>query len=134
MFQYELSRSYPVSRQALFRALTDAAVLKQVWGVQRITVDARPGGKTDAEYITDGQDWSLTLTYNDVVPNERLRWVTRFKSFPSKETKVSLFFKEAAPGAELTVRMENFETAEERDANRQAWEHGLTVLAGILAP
>jgi len=129
---YELSRTYPVSCEVLFRALTDATVLKKVWGVQRIAVDARVGGKTEAEYIAGGQDWSFTLTYTEVVPNERLRWVTHFKSFPTKETKVTILFGAAGEGTELTVRMENFETGSERDANRQAWETGLTTLATIL--
>ena len=129
---YELSRIYPVSPDVLFRALTDATVLKKVWGVQEIAVDARAGGKTEAQYIAEGQDWSFILTYTEVVPNERLRWVTHFKSFPTKETKVTVLFRAAATGTELLVRMENFETASERDANRQAWEKGLTTLAIIL--
>ena len=129
---YELSRTYPVSCEVLFRALTDATVLKKVWGVQRIAVDARVGGTTEAQYIAGGQDWSFTLRYTEVVPNERLRWVTHFKSFPRKETKVTILFGAAGEGTELTVRMENFETGSERDANRQAWETGLTTLATIL--
>jgi len=129
---YELSRTYPVSRDVLFRALTDATVLKRVWGVQRIAVDARAGAKTEAEYRDQGQDWSFTLTYSEVVPNERLKWVTHFKSFPTKETKVTVVLTAVETGTELTVRMENFETPSERDANRQAWEQGLTTLATIL--
>ena len=43
---YELSRIYPVSQDVLFRALTDATVLKKVWGVKEIAVNARTGGKT----------------------------------------------------------------------------------------
>jgi len=31
-----------------------------------------------------------------------------------------------------TIRMENFENAEERDANRQAWQRGLDTLADIV--
>jgi len=57
---YELSEIYPVSRERLFRALTDATVLKKIWGVQQITVDARVGGRTSAVYIDGGQDWSFT--------------------------------------------------------------------------
>jgi hypothetical protein len=45
---------------------------------------------------------------------------------------VTLLLKEVVNGTELTVRMENFEAAEERDANKRAWQHGLTTLADIL--
>ncbi len=128
---FEVSRAYPVSRERLFRALTDSTVLKKIWGVQQITVDARVGGKATAVYVEGGQDWSFTLTYTEVRPNEELKWITRFKSFPTKETRATVRCVDAERGTELIVRMENFETAEERDANKQAWEQGLAALAGI---
>ena len=49
-----------------------------------------------------------------------------------KETRVTLLFNKADLGAELIVRMENFETPEEREANKQAWQTGLVALADIL--
>ena len=33
---------------------------------------------------------------------------------------------------QLTIRMENFESTEEPDANRQAWERGLATLANVV--
>ena len=129
---YELSQIFPVPPESLFAALTDATVLKKVWGVQEITVDARVGGETRAVYVDAGQDWSFTITYTEVVPNRTLRWMTHFKSFPTKETRVRVLLKEAATGTELTIRMENFETADERDANRQAWQRGLATLADVV--
>ena len=129
---YELSKTYPVSQERLFNALTDSTVLKKIWGVQQISVDARVGGRANAVYIEGGQDWSFTITYTEVVPNKQLNWITHFKSFPTKETRVTMLFKEADKGTELIVRMENFETAEERDANKQAWQRGLATLADIL--
>ena len=130
---YELAKPYPVSPATLFNALTDATVLKTIWGVQQITVDARVGGKTAAVYLEGSQDWSFTLTYTEVVPNEKLSWVTHFKSFPAKETRVTVLLNAADQGTELLIRMGNFETVEERDANQQAWLRGLARLADILA-
>jgi uncharacterized protein YndB with AHSA1/START domain len=129
---YDLSMTYPVSRERLFSALTDATVLKRIWRVQQITVDARVGGTTSAVSIDGGQDWSFTITYTKVVPNHTLKWITRFTSFPTKETRVTVQLKDAVNGAEMTIRMENFETTQERDANKQAWQHGLATLAGLL--
>jgi uncharacterized protein YndB with AHSA1/START domain len=129
---YELSVTYPVSRERLFSALTDETVLKRIWRVQKITVDARVGGTTSSVYVDGGQDWSFTITYTEIVPNHTLKWITRFRSFPTKETRVTVLLTDAANGAELTVRMENFETAQERDANKQAWQHGLATLAELL--
>jgi uncharacterized protein YndB with AHSA1/START domain len=129
---YELSVTYPVSRERLFSALTDATVLKKIWRVQQITVDARVGGTTSAVFIDGGQDWSFTITYTEVVPNHTLKWVTHFTSFPTKETRVTVLLKDAVNGAQMTISVENFETAQERDANKQAWQHGLTMLADLL--
>jgi len=129
---YEVSKTYPVSQDRLFSALTDPFVLQRIWGVQHIVVDARVGGRTNAVYVDGGQDWSFTMTYIEVVRNAKLKWITHFKSFPTKETRVTVLFKEADRGTELIIRMDNFETAEERDANRQAWERGLAALAAIV--
>jgi uncharacterized protein YndB with AHSA1/START domain len=129
---YELSKRYPVSRERLYRALIDRAVLQQLWGVQEITVDARVGGRTDAVYVADGQDWSFTLTYTEIVPARLLKWITHFRSFPTKETKVSIQLTDADDGTVLTLRMENFETVAERDANKQAWENALVTLAAAV--
>ena len=131
-FGYELSETCPVSEERLFRALIDANILKKIWGVQQITVDARVGGKTNAVYVAEGQDWSFTITYTEVAPNHTLRWTTRFKNFPTKEIRVTALLKKADKGTKLIIRMENFETAEERDANKQAWEQGLSSLADLL--
>ena len=129
---YELSATYPVSRETLFQAMTDAAVLKEIWGVQQIDVDARVGGRTTAIFLAGGQDWSFTITYSVVVPNQRLEWTTHFKAFPTKETRVTVTFVALESGTALVIRMGNFETADERDANREAWRAGLATLGDIL--
>ena len=88
---YELSRTFSASPEALFDALTSAMVLKRIWGVQELDVDARVGGRAIAIYVVDGQDWSFTLTYAELARDKGwLGWVARFKSFPSKETRVSV--------------------------------------------
>ena len=90
------------------------------------------GGKARAVYVTSGEDWSFTITYTDVVPGHSLRWITHFSAFPTKETRVTALFREADKGTDLLVRMENFETTEERDANKEAWRAALATLGDIL--
>ena len=130
---YELSRTFSASPEALFDALTSAIVLKRIWGVQEIDVDARVGGRAIAIYVADGQDWSFTITYTELARDKgRLRWVARFKSFPSKETRVSVQLTRVNGGTALTLRMENFESTDECNANRQAWERGLAILVDVV--
>jgi hypothetical protein len=45
---------------------------------------------------------------------------------------VTALFREADQGTQLVVRMENFESTEERDANREAWLAALATLGDIL--
>src|SRR5262245_22321528 len=127
--EYELSRTFPVSPEVLFDALTNAEVLRRIWGVQKIDVDARVGGHAAATFLADGVDWSFTITYTELARDAgRLRWVARFRSFQSRETRGTMLLRRADQGTVLTLRMQNFESPEERDANRQAWERGLTIL------
>jgi hypothetical protein len=56
-----------------------------------------------------------------------------FDDFPAKETRAALLFSATAGGSEVTVRMENFETSQERDANKQAWEGALRRLESIVS-
>ena len=58
--------------------------------------------------------------------------MTHFKRFPSKETRVTLLFAKTADGTRLTLRQENFETSQERNANREALTNALSRLAGLL--
>jgi len=45
---------------------------------------------------------------------------------------VTLSFRTKAGCSEVTVRMENFETSQERDGNKQAWEGALKKLEAIV--
>jgi hypothetical protein len=129
---YELSHAFPVTQATLFDAFINSAILKDIWGVSSITVDARPGGQARARLTIDQENWDFTITYQELVPASKLRWVVHFDRFPSKETSVKLLFKPTVSGSEATVRMENFENPQERDANKQAWEAALSMLEGIV--
>ena len=130
---YELAAEFPVARSVLFNAFIDEEKLRRMWGVSSISVDARPNGQARALLEIDGERWDFTITYREVVPPDVLRWVVHFDRFPGKEIRVALLFKTTAGGAGVTVRMENFDTPEERDANRGAWEAGLATLKTLLA-
>src|SRR5262245_19196129 len=107
--QYELSRTYSGPPEALFHALTNPVILKRIWGVQDITVDARAGGQAVAMFVVGEQDWSFTITYTELALDAgRMRWVARFKNFPSKETRVTVLLKRDDSKTTLTLRMENF--------------------------
>jgi uncharacterized protein YndB with AHSA1/START domain len=131
---YELSRVFPVAPGTLFSQFLDETTLKTIWGVSQITIDARPEGQARARLTINDENWDFTITYKEVVPGQTLRWIVHFDRLPSKEIKVTLRFKEIAAGTELILRMENFESSNERDQNRQAWEAALETLQGLISP
>ncbi|MGH8014636.1 MAG: SRPBCC family protein [Candidatus Zixiibacteriota bacterium] len=129
---YELARVFPVTPEILYNSIIDSTILKQIWGVQSISVDARPEGKARAVYRIGEQNWDFTITYKEVAPYEKLRWIVNFDNYPTKETRVAILFNRISTGTELRLRMENFESIQERDGNRQAWEAAHAKLADIL--
>jgi uncharacterized protein YndB with AHSA1/START domain len=129
---YELSQTFRVSQEALFNSFLDPAILKTIWGVSRITVDARPKDQARAHMIIADENWDFTITYQEVIPNEKLRWIVHFDRFPSKEIHAVLWFTKITDGAKLTVQMDNFESIQERDANRSAWQGALRTLGGLI--
>ena len=131
---YELSKVFPVTQEKLFNAFIDETTLKKIWGVSSITIDARPGGHARAALEFDNENWDFTITYKEVIPNEKLKWIVHFDRFPGKEILATLWFRKTTGGSEVTVRQENFETSQERDANRQAWERTLQTLEDLLHP
>ena len=131
---YELSRVFAVTPGKLFSCFLDESTLKTIWGVSQITIDARAEGRARAQLTINDENWDFTITYKEVVPGQTLRWVVHFDRLPSKEIRVTLRFKEIAAGTELTLRMENFESWQERDQNRQAWEGALETLQALISP
>ena len=129
---FELSRTYETGQATLFNAFIDRDTLRHIWGVSTISVDARPRGQTRAELSFGGENWNFTLTYLALIPYETLQWIIHFDRFPAKEPRATLSFSTVPNGARVTVRMENFESAQECDENKQAWDGALAKLADRL--
>src|SRR5262249_40172413 len=97
-----------------------------------IKIDARPEGKARAKLQISNENWDFTITYKEVVPNEKLRWIVQFDRFPSKETRTTILLTKITEGTKLIFRQENFETSQERDENREAITNALKMLDGLL--
>ena len=129
---YELSRVFSAAPETVFRSFIDEGTLKQIWGVSEIIIDARREGQARAKLQIGNENWDFTLTYKEIVPNEKLRWIVHFDRFPSKETRATLLFIKVPEGTKLIFRQENFQTSEERDDNRQAITEALKTLDSLL--
>src|SRR5258708_7425481 len=87
---YELTKNFAATPKKLYNAFTDQTTLMKVWGVSGITIDAKPGGKALAKLKYNNENWDFTITYKEVVPNEKLMWIVHFDRFPTKETRTTL--------------------------------------------
>ena len=79
-----VSRVFDAPRELVFRCLVEPEQLTHFWGpigvsapLDRITVDARPGGAFTTVMVNDadGSTYPTSARYLDVSPPERLSWV-----------------------------------------------------------
>ena len=71
------------------------------------------------------------IVYQEVAPHQKLQWTVHFDRFPGRETRAALSFKATSNGSEVAIRLENFATSQERDANKRAWEGAVGRLEAI---
>lgn len=128
---YEFSKDLVVPAEKLYSSFLDPLTLKDIWGVSSITIDPRPEGKAIAKFKIDNQTRDFTLTYKELIPYEKLKWVVHFDSFPEKEIYTTIWFKKIKTGTTVTIRQENFSTPEERDENRKAWDFSIDMLHAL---
>jgi hypothetical protein len=129
---FELGKIFPVKQEKLFDAFLNESVLTKIWGVKSIKIDAKPGGNAIAEFNINGENWNFTLTYKQIIPFEKLTWKVQFERFPEMEILADLTFSPVNGGTALKVKLDNFLSNNERDANKAAWVNALNSLEGIL--
>ena len=130
---YEITKSFLEPVDKVYSSFIDSAMLKRIWNLSSITVDARPEGKTMAVMTINNEDWSFNLTYQEVVKNEKLRWITRFDNISDKEIMTTIWFQKTKTGTNIILRQENFKDPSERDENKKAWESALILLEALIS-
>jgi uncharacterized protein YndB with AHSA1/START domain len=77
------TRVFEAPRELVFRCLTEPEHLTHFWGptgvstpLERIRVDARPGGVFETVMVNDadGSEYPMTAVYDEVRPPELLSW------------------------------------------------------------
>jgi uncharacterized protein YndB with AHSA1/START domain len=129
---FEISCKFTFSTEKLYNAFLSEDILKKIWGVTSISIDAKPEGKARAIFRIGEENWDFTITYKELIPNEKIRWIVHFDRFPEKETRVTLLFNSRAEGADFKIRMENLSGETERNEHCGAWKNALNSLHEIL--
>jgi uncharacterized protein YndB with AHSA1/START domain len=135
-----LSRSYPVAPEKVWRAWTDAEAVKKWWGpgpehaVSLAELDVRVGGRFRIVFGgADGTAHECTGVYREVVPNRRLVFTWCWpRTTPERVSLVTIEFKRVADGTELDFGHEQFFDEQARDSHRRGWTGLLDKLDGYL--
>ena len=131
-FGYEIKREFRKPVADLFAAMLDGDVLKELWGLKKITFTSENPKEAYAEMTIGDENWNFELLYDSIIKDKHLSWKVRFDRAPEKEILVSILFSGGSDSGKLVVSQSNFDSKEESDANEKAWKASLTKLEGIL--
>ena len=137
-----LHRVLPVKPDKVFRAFTDADAMAQWLPPYGFTahvdhLDAREGGSFRMAFtnFTTGASHGFGGNYQEVVPNQRLRYTDRFDD-PNLlgEIMVTVDFKAAGPGTELHIEQSGIPDAIPLEMCYLGWQDSLDKLARLVTP
>lgn len=132
----QLTRTYAVAPQKVWRAWTDPQALKRWWapeagdGVSLAELDVRVGGRFRIVFGgMQGTDHEVQGSYREVVPNRKLVFTWCWpRSTPDRESLVTILFRAAGSGTELVFTHEQFYDETARDSHRRGWSELLARL------
>jgi len=134
-----LTRSYPVAPEKVWRAWTDPQAVKQwfkpdpSWSIPLAEADVRVGGRYRIlMQDTKGQEFDLTGTYREVVPYLRLVMTWSWKNQPGHESLVTVTLRAAGKGTELELRHERYIDMENEASHQEGWSGALDQLGVLL--
>lgn len=135
----DLRRTYPVSREKVWRAWTDPQALIRWFGpgdtgeVSLAEVDLRVGGRYRIEFSTlDGEKHGVSGVYKQVVENEKLVFSWAWQSTPERESLVTVMLKPDGNGTELNFRHEQFFDEDAMQGHKRGWTGALVRLESFV--
>jgi uncharacterized protein YndB with AHSA1/START domain len=139
-----LTRTFDAPREAVFKAWTDPTQVARWKGPRGIQaevkqLDARAGGGYRvAMHGTPNGTMVVRGVYREFVPPERLAftWAWEEDSTTHRaghESLVTVTLRAVGGRTELTLRHENFDSAQSRDSHGHGWNGSLDKLAEFLA-
>ncbi|NPC54062.1 SRPBCC family protein [Caenimonas soli] len=135
-----ITRQYAVAPEKVWRAWTEPQALSRWFGpgepgsVTRAELDVRTGGRYLIAFRTqDGEEHSVSGTYQEVVENRRLSFTWAWQSTPHRVSLVTLELRPTDQGTELAFRHDRFFDQAARDNHERGWNLTFAKLDDFLA-
>jgi uncharacterized protein YndB with AHSA1/START domain len=139
------TRVIRASRARVYEAWTNPEILKAWFGpagmqCPNAQLDARDGGSYRIDMLNPSEGAaakgtthvSATGQYTKVVPDELLQFTWIPSMNPDEHTLVTISFKDAPGGTELTLVHEHFSSEASRDGHTNGWSGSFDKLAALL--
>jgi uncharacterized protein YndB with AHSA1/START domain len=123
----QVTRVIKAKRARVFDAWTKPELMHLWFAPGNMTVpsasaDPRVGGAYRVEMRGDaGVTHIVSGVYQEIVPNELLRFTWGWQGGPKEESLVTIVFKDIEGGTELTLTHERLDSVESRDKHQKGW-------------
>ena len=143
----QISRVIRATRQRTFDAWTRPENMRQWFGPNRTIANLEINAHKDGAYLIELEGGPCSSTaaeakttpnvvvsgrYIEVDPYDLLSFTWASNLDPTEETLVTVTFKDADGGTEVTITHENFSSAEVMSQHNRGWEGCLTSLEAFL--
>jgi uncharacterized protein YndB with AHSA1/START domain len=140
-----ITRTFDVSRERVFDAWLDGQQIASWIGprsvsAQTLEMSAKVGGAYRIHMRgADGSGGpTVNGTFREIVRPERLVFTWKWETghpmgAAGQETLITLTFRAVGTKTEMTLRHENFETAQSRDSHNQGWNASFEKMAELLS-
>ena len=133
-----LKRRLAAAPEKIYAAWTQPAQLAKWFGpdagpVLRAETDVRVGGRFHIVFRSeDGEEHDVSGTYQEVVPNEKLKFTWQWITLPERQSLVTILIKAEGDGSMLTLIHEQFFDEAARDGHEWGWNGALSKLERVL--
>jgi uncharacterized protein YndB with AHSA1/START domain len=134
-----LKRRLAAAPEKVYAAWTQPAQLAKWFGpdsgpVLRAETDVRVGGRFHVVFRTeDGEEHDVSGTYQEVVPNQKLKFTWQWITLPERQSLVTILIKPEGEGSMLTLIHEQFFDEAARDGHERGWTGCLDKLERLVA-
>ena len=134
-----LKRRLNAAPEKVYAAWTQPAQLAKWFGpdagpVLSAETDVRAGGRFHIVFRSeDGEKHDVSGTYQEVVPNEKLKFTWQWITLPERQSLVTILIKADGDGAILTLIHEQFFDEAARDGHEWGWNGALDKLERLIA-